>query len=165
MDQSFSSRSRGTHRSSNWWRRTATDRWGCKSLNGQQRSLFIWVYKFSMLISIVQKSIRVPTVGQQGKKYDMNADVYGQRKEIHNIHTFSNINTWGTECAKSHATAATRILPVCPQFVSLNICCCCVYMVKTLGGLLLFYFKIMYGFSNIYCSMNITLLLSKCTSV
>lgn len=74
-----------------------------------------------MLIKIGQKSIKVPTVGQQGEKYGRNADVYDQRQELHDIHTFSNIiNT-------------TRILPICPQFVSLHICCCCVYMVKTLG--------------------------------
>lgn len=107
---------------------------GLKSLNGQQHSLYIWVYTFSMLIKIGQKSIKVPTVGQHGEKYGMNADVYDRRTELHDIHTFSNvINTRGTECAKSHAAAATRILPVCPQFVSLHICCCCVYMVKTLG--------------------------------
>lgn len=82
----------------------------------------------------------------------MNGDVCSRRKEIHDIHTFSNIiNTRGTKCAQSHAAAATRILPVYPQFVWLNICCCCVYPVKTLGGLLLVYFKIMDGFSNIYC--------------
>lgn len=116
---------------------------------------FFGVKEFSMVINFVQKNTIATRAGWQwGEKYNTNADVWNQRWGIHNrsIH-FQMSNTWCSESAESHTAAMTdwsrfqrRILDVCPQFMTLDICYCCVYIANALGGQLLFYFKIMFGF-------------------
>lgn len=112
---------------------------------------FFWCTSFLWWLTLFRR-----TSLHQEQKYNTNADIWNQRWGTHNrsIH-FQMSNTWCSESAESHTTAVTdwskfqrRILDVCPQFMTLDICYCCVYIVNALGGLLLFYFKIMFGFTQ-----------------